>query len=120
MKTLSDLLTLACSSSVMGSKLNGYGQESGDLWMHSLAVAGCARSIAKLKKPELADDAFSAGLIHDCGKLILDPYIDERRDLFDTGNGGVLLNQVDVIKDKLILKGVHIDEHRDQNEAQRM
>lgn len=83
MKTLSDLLTLACSSSVMGSQLNGYGQDSGDLWKHSLAVAGCARSIAKLKRPELADDAFSAGLIHDCGKLILDKYIEERRHLFD-------------------------------------
>ncbi len=83
MKTLSDLLTLACSSSVMSSKLNGYGLDSGDLWQHSLAVAGCARSLAKRKNPDLADDAFSAGLIHDCGKLILDPYIEERRELFD-------------------------------------
>ncbi len=35
------------------------------------------------KKPELVDDAFSAGLIHDCGKLILDKYIAERKELFE-------------------------------------
>ncbi len=83
MKTLAELLTLACSSSVMGTKLDGYGQDSGDLWRHSLTTAGCARSLANKKKPELAEDAFSAGLIHDCGKLILDPYILERRPVFD-------------------------------------
>lgn len=83
MKTLAELLTLACSSSVMGTKLDGYGLDSGDLWKHSLTTAGCARSLAQKKKPELAEDAFSAGLIHDCGKLILDPYILERRSFFD-------------------------------------
>jgi HD-like signal output (HDOD) protein len=30
----------------------------------------------------MANDAFSAGLIHDVGKLVLDPYVMERKDLF--------------------------------------
>jgi putative nucleotidyltransferase with HDIG domain/predicted Zn finger-like uncharacterized protein len=83
MKTLNELLTLACAGGLLGRELKGYGLSSGDLWQHSLAAAGCARSIARKKKPEIADDAFSAGLIHDCGKLILDPYIAERREQFD-------------------------------------
>lgn len=83
MKTLQELLTLACASSVLGTELKGYGLESGALWQHALAVASCAQSIAKRKAPELKDDAFSAGLIHDCGKLVLDPHVAQRKALFD-------------------------------------
>ncbi len=78
MKTLNELLSLACAGSLLGPQLKGYGLESGDLWMHSLATAGCAKMLAEKKNPALIDDAFSAGLIHDCGKLILDKYILER------------------------------------------
>jgi putative nucleotidyltransferase with HDIG domain len=84
MKTLNELLTLACASTLLGSELKGYGMNAGDLWRHSLATAGCARSIAGKKNPGMVDDAFSAGLIHDCGKLILDRYVDERKPAFET------------------------------------
>lgn len=83
MKTLNELLTLACASTMLGSELKGYGMNAGDLWRHSLATAGCARTIAAKKNAEMADDAFSAGLIHDCGKLILDRYIAERKAAFE-------------------------------------
>lgn len=82
MKTLNELLTLACASSLLGNELTGYGLSSGDLWQHSLATASCARTLASRKAPDLADDAFSAGLIHDCGKLILDKYVLERKVTF--------------------------------------
>jgi len=90
MKTLNELLTLACADSVLGSELKGYGLASGDLWKHSLAVASCAKSIAGKTNPDLADDAFSAGLIHDCGKLILDQYLLKRSEEFNDfmGEGG--------------------------------
>lgn len=83
MKTLNELLTLACAGSLLGRELRGYGQKAGDLWMHSLATAEAARRIAVRHAPELVDDSFSAGLIHDCGKLILDGYVLERREQFD-------------------------------------
>ncbi len=84
MKTLNELLTLACAGSLLGPQLKGYGLESGDLWLHSLATAGCAKMLAEKKYPALVDDAFSAALIHDCGKLILDKYILERLGEFGT------------------------------------
>ncbi len=83
MKTLNELLMVACAGSMVGSELEGYRLQSGDLWMHSLAAAGCARMIAEDKNPVLAEDAFSAALIHDCGKLILNEYIAERHTQFD-------------------------------------
>ncbi|HEY3857496.1 MAG TPA: response regulator [Verrucomicrobiae bacterium] len=43
------------------------------LWNHSLAVASFARRIAKLESQEakMADESFTAGVLHDLGKLIL-------------------------------------------------
>ncbi|MBN2297691.1 MAG: zinc-ribbon domain-containing protein [Deltaproteobacteria bacterium] len=81
-KTLMELLNLACSSEILGKNLQGYDLEAGDLWMHSLAVANASQIIAKKTHPHLEQDAFSAGLIHDVGKIILDPYINERKKEF--------------------------------------
>lgn len=41
------------------------------LWEHSCRVGTLARSIAESERPELAPDAFTAGLLHDIGKVIL-------------------------------------------------
>lgn len=82
METLHELLTLACASTLLGSELKGYELISGDLWQHSLATAFCSRNIALKVAPMFADDAFLAGLIHDSGKLILDSYVNERKDEF--------------------------------------
>ena len=41
------------------------------LWEHSLATAIASSEIAAKKHPELADAAFTAGLLHDIGKFIL-------------------------------------------------
>jgi HD-like signal output (HDOD) protein len=78
-KTLMELLNLACSSEILGQTLEGYDLAAGDLWMHSLAVANGSQLIARRVNPSLEQDAFSAGLIHDVGKIILDPYILERK-----------------------------------------
>ena len=45
-------------------------------------VAAASRIIALKDQPALAEEAFSAGLIHDAGKLILSPYVNERKDIF--------------------------------------
>jgi HD-like signal output (HDOD) protein len=82
MKTLNEFMTLACAAQVLGRELKGYGLQAGDLWRHSLAVAYCARALGARISPALAEEAFSAGLFHDCGKLILDSFVEERREAF--------------------------------------
>lgn len=82
MKTLMEVLSLACSSEILGQTLAGYGLDAGELWKHSLAVASASQIIARRVNPSMEQDAFSAGLIHDAGKLILDPYVLERKDAF--------------------------------------
>jgi putative nucleotidyltransferase with HDIG domain len=60
------------SSSVAGfmdKPLEGYGLDKGELWQHSIAVAGAAREIAKDKGSSVAEEAYTAGLLADVGKL---------------------------------------------------
>lgn len=83
LRTLGDLITIAGTSEILGKELTGYRLESGALWQHSLAVAQGAKCIANMRFQKLTEDAFAAGLIHDMGKLVLDPYIYDRAELFD-------------------------------------
>ncbi len=52
------------------------------LWSHSLAVATCARQIMAAEGGDAAalDDAFSAGLLHDVGTLVLISHLPELYD----------------------------------------
>ena len=93
-KTLSELITIAASSRLLSKKLKGYQLDPGDLWKHSLAVALGSRIIAAKKNTELVEDAFIAGLLHDAGKIILDPYVLERKKEFKkllNGGGHVFI-----------------------------
>jgi len=81
-KTIGEVITLACTSSVLNNTLKGYDISADSMWRHSLSVAFGSKIIASKKSPALANDAFIAGLIHDVGKLILDKYILERKEAF--------------------------------------
>jgi len=82
LKVLEELIVMAWSTKALASRMQGYELETGDLWQHSLGVAFGSKIIATSKNPGLANDAFSAGLIHDVGKLVLDPYVLERKEAF--------------------------------------
>ena len=77
MKTLNEFIVLACASGLLAGELNGYGLKAWDLWRHSLGVAYCARKLAARKAPGMIEEAFLAGLFHDCGKLILNSFVEE-------------------------------------------
>ncbi len=83
-KTLSEVITMAGVSDLMGKELPGYGMDAGDLWRHSLAVGFGAQYLADRLKPQLSNEAFVAGLIHDGGKIILDEYVLQRKAEFET------------------------------------
>jgi putative nucleotidyltransferase with HDIG domain len=74
---------LTGTSGFLGKELKGYGLDSGEMWRHSMAVAFGAKKIAILKREQFSDDAFTAGLIHDVGKLILNAHILDRKTVFD-------------------------------------
>ena len=82
--TLGEVITMAGISGLLESSLQGYNLESGDLWRHSMAVAFGSKILAERKNPELINDAFIAGLLHDAGKIILNKPVLERKELFDS------------------------------------
>lgn len=79
-KTLSEIVTAAGAEAILGRKLPGYGYDAKDLWEHSLAVAVGSKAIAAMKNPAVVNDAYTAGLIHDIGKIILDSCVLERKE----------------------------------------
>lgn len=82
-KVLGEIIMLMGTRSFLGERLKGYGLDSGVLWRHSLAVAVGAKLIAAKTGPELAEDAFVAGLIHDAGMIMLDQHIFEKKEAFN-------------------------------------
>jgi HD-like signal output (HDOD) protein len=82
-QAISDLITVVSTSKMLGKNLTGYRLSSRHLWEHSLACAYTSRLIAEWKAPTLANDAFNAGLIHDSGLLMLDPFIGMLKQAFD-------------------------------------
>jgi predicted Zn finger-like uncharacterized protein len=82
-KALTQLITMAGTATLMSRKLYGYNLEAAELWRHSMAVAFGAKFITAKRQPARENDAFSAGLIHDVGKIVLDRAIFNRKPLFD-------------------------------------
>jgi HD-like signal output (HDOD) protein len=82
-RTLEQVITMVSSSSLLGKQLKGYGLRAGALWRHSLAVAVASKCICQKRAPSLENDAFAVGLIHDAGKLALDPYVVKKKNEID-------------------------------------
>lgn len=54
------------------------GFDMADFWRHTIAVAVTARYLDKTLGGHFKEDAFTAGLIHDIGKIIMAQYFQER------------------------------------------
>ena len=83
LKTLVELIVIVGTSEMLRKKLKGYNIPASYTWKHALATGFAAKILAERKGDENAHDAFTAGLIHDVGKIVLDPYVFERKADFD-------------------------------------
>ena len=72
---VSQIITMVSQSRMLGQALSGYDMEAGELWRHSLATAIFAEILAGKTGGEYSSEAFLAGLMHDAGKIILNPYL---------------------------------------------
>lgn len=80
LKTLGDLITMSATSVLLERELKGYHLGPQAIWRHSLSSALCARKIAERRFPGTEADAFVVGLLHDAGKIILDPFICQKKE----------------------------------------
>ncbi len=78
------IVTLAFATSmgdILRGALHAYGMERDDMWRHSLATAlAASRLVVATGQGELKDRAFTAGLVHDIGKFLLDRALGEAVD----------------------------------------
>jgi HD-like signal output (HDOD) protein len=77
-KTLGELITMSASALWLSGDLTAYRFDSRRVWMHSLSAALCACQIAETRFPGIEADAFVVGLLHDAGKVILEPFLQQR------------------------------------------
>lgn len=71
------LAMTVAAAPLLQTKLVGYGIEQEGLWKHSLLTAMAAKRICQHLKLPYGDVAFTAGLLHDIGKLIISIYVQE-------------------------------------------
>lgn len=63
------------TTNLLAREQSGYGMDPGVLWKHSVAVALAAAQFAGLLRRANGSLAFTAGLLHDIGKVILNDYV---------------------------------------------
>jgi putative nucleotidyltransferase with HDIG domain len=56
--------------------VKGYDMDSDGLWRHSIATAICAEQLSILLKIKDVEEAFTAGLLHDMGKILLGTFVE--------------------------------------------
>ncbi len=75
-KRLKTLAWGVVATAPLSQTLIGYRYQEDELWRHSLAAAVIAHWIAVALRYPDPEEAYVAGLIHDIGKLVLDPYVE--------------------------------------------
>lgn len=56
--------------------IHGYDTDSEGLWEHSIATAICAEQVALQLRRGMAGEAFTSGLLHDLGKIVLGTFVE--------------------------------------------
>ena len=56
--------------------IKGYGMTANQLWEHSFAAAICAEKLTQVLKIRGTEEAFTAALLHDMGKVVLGTFVE--------------------------------------------
>lgn len=81
------VLTSAMNQVYLLQDLSIYNFKRNGLSDHSVATAVAAQVLSKKLRPGLSDTAFTAGLLHDVGKIVLARYLREHKDLLQHRSG---------------------------------
>ncbi len=77
-KNIVKIVFASSVSEIFSTKHVGYGLRKGELWRHSVATAVASQMLCKHFPDVNENSIFTASLLHDVGKLILDTYILKR------------------------------------------
>ncbi|GEJ59225.1 HDOD domain-containing protein [Anaeromyxobacter diazotrophicus] len=74
-KRVSDLAAAVALAPVIPARLPGYDVEASAFWLHSVAVATLAERLAAQLRRPCPELTFTAGLLHDMGKLAIGSFV---------------------------------------------
>jgi putative nucleotidyltransferase with HDIG domain len=74
-RTILNLVLVSCASDLFRDSGDGYVMDPGALWRHSVGCAIGADLLARRIGDENPERAFTAGLFHDVGKVVLNEYL---------------------------------------------
>jgi len=89
-KVIENLAMTAAVAPMLKTPIIGYEIEQDGLWQHSILTGIAAKSICKRVRLPFGDAAFTAGLLHDMGKLIISIYLQQI--------GGYMVERVSISK----------------------
>ena len=75
LKRMNQLIITSVVAPIVGKKIQGYDLPPGSLLEHSVATAIGTNALAEQLRIELPDYAYTAGLLHDIGKIVLGNFI---------------------------------------------
>jgi HD-like signal output (HDOD) protein len=73
-QTIRNLVLTATMGGLGAQGVKGYGIGKGGLFGHSLVVAQSAQVVSKETNCSIPAEAYTAGLLHDIGKVVLSQY----------------------------------------------
>lgn len=76
-KRVSQLVMTSCVSAMMDRPVPGYDLPAGELWGHSIAVSVASENLVKELNIPGAQEVYTAGLLHDMGKVVLGAFVKE-------------------------------------------
>jgi putative nucleotidyltransferase with HDIG domain len=79
-KKIRSILITASAAKLMNAPIDGYMIGKGELWKHSFGVGFASGLIAKIAKTYDSDEALTAGVLHDIGKLVLGNFLKDSYD----------------------------------------
>jgi putative nucleotidyltransferase with HDIG domain len=77
-QTIRNLVLTATMGGLGGQGVAGYGLGKGGLFNHSLVVAQSAQTLSKEGHKSIPAEAYTAGLLHDIGKVVLAQHVEQR------------------------------------------
>ena len=71
-----ELVFASASAPFLNASHPGYQLSPGELWRHSVATSLLAELLAKMANLDVGGQLFTAGLLHDLGKVVLSQYVE--------------------------------------------
>jgi len=75
-----EVLMTSASLPYLSVPIRGYGMDSNELWMHSMGTAIIAEEVSKACGGDGKDILFTAALLHDVGKVVMNMFVGPRLD----------------------------------------